>query len=329
MHVALFTPQLVSFDQCASGCTSAGAWSWTDVAPPMGQSWKNLPRGRAFAVSATGQLRLLVNAGGNLLVLLANDGAGFLADPVLDLEANAASLVTAGDAAQLVAAPLNPPYQLTFAECANGCAAVTAWAKAAVLPGNAYALGLDRGPGGELHLAYTSSSGSTDELFYARCAGACTTPGAWTSLVVGDGNDGRGGLDVSVHPGGAVAIAGATVAGMDQSVNLRRCATGCTSAANWSGGVLESGADVKDAHGTGNGAACDEASTLRYWTVGELVQLVPSQGRVVARLRRVEQRPLPRGHRLQLGERPLGAPAGAAHAVVRRCRRRRRRWASA
>lgn len=279
VHVAFFTPQQVSFGRCASNCTTAASWTFANVTPPMGQTWRSLPRGRAFGVSASGHERLVLNGyatAGLELILLGNDGGGWTADPIVDFEVNAVSLVTSGEGAQLVAGPANAPFNLAYAECTSSCGGYANWSRAAVLAGNPYALGLDRGPSGELHLAYTASQGAADHLVYARCAAQCLTPSSWTAIELGDGNDGRGGLDVSVRSNGAVAIAGATAAGMAQTLNLRRCAGNCTQAASWAGGQIEAGAAVSEAHPTFNGSACNEASTLRYWTVGETVQLVPS-----------------------------------------------------
>ncbi len=277
VHIAVFSKTQVTFGRCPQGCSSVASWAFSGIAPPNGQSWTNLPRGRAFAVSASGEERLLLNGiagAGPQLLLLARGAGGWTSNPLVDGEANAVSLLAAGDAAYLVASPLNGPNQLTYAECGAGCGAVAAWSQAAVLASNAYAVGLDRSPTGQLHVATTSSSGSTDRLRYAQCASQCLAPSSWTVVDLGDGADGRGGLDVSVLASGAVAVAGGTVANEGQSLTLRRCAGTCGQAASWSGGTLETGAAVHDAHPTYNGAACSESSTLRYWTVGEAVQLV-------------------------------------------------------
>lgn len=276
VHAAYFLPTKVTFGRCSSACTSSSGWSYEDVTFPSGVGVRGLPAGRSFAVTANGERRVLVRGTAGTTLLLANAGANWTVDPLLPADVGTAALVAANEGTWLVAATANTPFTLHAAECTTTCAQVASWTKAVVGPSNAYRVGLARGDDGVLHAAYTQSVGSADALRYARCASGCGTALGWSSVDVGDGNDGRGGLDIAVRTDGTVAIVGATPSSWAQSANVRRCASGCDSAAGWPQPTVINGSTVSATHPTQNGAACDEASTMRNWAVGDGVQVVPS-----------------------------------------------------
>lgn len=276
---------VIRYGRCASSCTSATSWAFVDVSPPASVTVTGLPRGRAFAVTATGQPRVLLrgqtNAGPHVLLLGCDgtciDGAGWRVDPLVYGEAVSASMTSAGDAHQAVIYA-TPGTQLHFAQCSSACADAASWTSAPVLDGNPYALGLARATSGELHLAYTRSTGSADDLVYARCTNQCTVAASWSSVTVGNGDNGRGGLDLAVSSTGSLAIAGATVPKDVQQVSWLLCDGNCGQATSWRQALLEEGANVSDAHPAQQGAACDASQTLRFWAVGNSVQLLAAPG---------------------------------------------------
>jgi hypothetical protein len=277
------TAPFVRYARCASGCSSPSAWSAVDVSIPATLTAEGLPRGRALAVTASGGPRLLLRgrsgAGPHLLLLACDgacvDGTGWRIDPLFYGDVGAAAIVVAGESAQVVASA-DPGFQLVYSECASQCGDAGRWTSAPVLSGNPYALGLARSASGEIHLAFASSMGGADRIVYARCAGQCLESRSWAAAELADGALGRGGLDLALSDGGAIAIAGSTVGRDVQAVHWLHCAQDCGQAAGWSGAQLESGTDVRDAHPSASGAACDASQTLRWWAVGDRVQIVPA-----------------------------------------------------
>jgi hypothetical protein len=275
----------VRYFTCPSDCGKAASWAAVKVGLPANFTSPSLPAGRAFAVSDAGKPRLLVNAyagaGPQVMVLgcdgTCTDGNGWRADPIVDGKALVASM-TPGEPHQAVLG-MDQGFSIVYAECASQCADATKWTQAQLMTANAGPgqLSLVRGSGGELNLALKSSLAvSADQTLYGRCTGQCGLAGSWTMVEALRGEDGRGGLDLALGSGGAVAIALATVANDLQELKWVHCAGSCASGGAWSSNGLEKGLDVKESAPTDPGAAC--SNPKRWWAVGNAVQIVPGAG---------------------------------------------------
>ena len=281
VHVVelLSTKKVVRYATCALSCTAPSSWKAVDIAMPVNFSNITLPAGRAFALSANGKPRMLLNAyaglGPQVMLLGCDatcaDGNGWSVNPLVSGKATAASM-TPGDPQQAVIA-LEQNFAMIFTQCASQCANVGNWTQVTLGRANTTLLSLVSGANNELHLVFKSSvSVPDDQTIYAHCSGQCAQGTSWTFAEVQRGNAGRGGLDIALSDSGKIAIAQASVINDTQKLTWSHCSGACTQSASWISSQLEMGANVSDPHPAQSGVSCD--SPLRFWAVGNAVQMI-------------------------------------------------------
>jgi hypothetical protein len=123
--------------------------------------------------------------------------------------------------------------QIKYATCAALCASSANWSTTAIDTSFiAPWLSLGQDGGGRLHVSYTNG-----DLRYATCSAACTSRANWTLVTVDPGQVVGDFSSLAVDATGRISIS------YYDAVNGRSkfatCSTGCTMAANWQYGIVD------------------------------------------------------------------------------------------
>ena len=277
----------LKFATCSSGCTTASNWTtltletpdprWFDSTPSIVQSsgvlyvaYVDGPTMNPKIATCAASCGTLVNW--SLGTIESSSGLGIVSVTLTNND----GILTAMYHAQ------NGPSGLHVATCTTSCTETANWTSAGI-DANAERTQMPYSlisSGGVLYATYARSSNSNWYLVYATCSTTCTTAGNWTSVNL-DGAYSSNSANWSqsvlqIDSDGSLNVAYFNPSSAGGYLKFARCASGCTTADNWTKFTLDNTSNNTGnapALVTTNGAnyvmyADDVNSTVRYFSCG-------------------------------------------------------------
>ncbi|GMU63656.1 MAG: hypothetical protein AMXMBFR34_54190 [Myxococcaceae bacterium] len=245
-------PSQTTYATCASNCLGAANWTTLDLTSLL-QGTSAPYRGAPMVVDSAGRVSFITSTltfGATVVLSTCASNCTSLSSWTAGIIRNAgsrSSLAAVGTALHLVMN--NEAGALIYRTCSQNCTEMANWQESPPLfaHGEAPPVSLTATASGGLRVAYNQGTAlsteppdvqqQNDRVLVWGCDGNCLDPMSWNGVLLGEARDGEDGLAL-LALGEALALA-VTTSGQ-QTITVRSCESGFTTATNWQEGLVDS-----------------------------------------------------------------------------------------